>query len=333
MKKKRYLLFILLIMLFPELQMLPACGQTTTESTPVIFVAWSNNQESYSFISTLRAIQEAGATPVILDQALSADLNYDKGGKLIDAVDEHGMLTSENAKKVKENTWQNSNVEEIMEGVDYIVFPGGSDICPTLYYDEQDWHGIEEETDYCAERDVSDFILLSYCLEQDIPTLAICRGMQMLSVVSGADMIQDIPQWFAQDGLEYHDIHRDPEKKNLVPHQVKITSADSLIHYIVNADCINGAPSWHHQAVDNVDGTRLEVTALTETDGKQMIEAVERPDKLFCIGVQFHPEIAIAKHLDKKANAGEFMEYDDAIAFFRALLEAGEGAAHEQKAA
>jgi hypothetical protein len=39
-----------------------------------------------------------------LDQALSADLSYDKDGKLIDAVDEHGILTPENAKKVKRNT-------------------------------------------------------------------------------------------------------------------------------------------------------------------------------------------------------------------------------------
>jgi gamma-glutamyl-gamma-aminobutyrate hydrolase PuuD len=32
--------------------------------------------------------------------------------------------------------------------------------------------------------------------------LAICRGMQMLSVVSGADMIQDISQWISKDGIE-----------------------------------------------------------------------------------------------------------------------------------
>jgi putative glutamine amidotransferase len=268
-----------------------------------------------------------------LDQALSADLSYDKDGKLIDAVDEHGILTPENAKKVKRNTWQNSNVEELMDGVDCIVFPGGSDICPTLYYNEQEWHGIEEDTDHCAERDVSDYILLSYCLEQDIPMLAICRGMQMLSVVSGADMIQDISQWISKDGIEYHNLHRDPEKKDLVPHQVTLTSTDSLIYRIVGTDSINAVPSWHHQAAENVDNTRLVVTALTETDGKQIIEAVERPDKTFCIGVQFHPEVAVRKHLDKEENEGDFMEYDDAMAFFNALLSAGEKRQNDKKSA
>lgn len=48
------------------------------------------------------------------------------------------ILTSESAKKVKVNTWQNSNVPEIMEGVDCVVFPGGKDISPTLFYDEQE---------------------------------------------------------------------------------------------------------------------------------------------------------------------------------------------------
>ncbi|MBQ1890499.1 MAG: gamma-glutamyl-gamma-aminobutyrate hydrolase family protein, partial [Selenomonas sp.] len=50
---------------------------------------------------------------------------------------------------------------------------------------------------YSAERDVSDYLLMSYCLEKDVPVLAICRGMQMLSVVSGADIIQDIPTYMS----------------------------------------------------------------------------------------------------------------------------------------
>ena len=318
MKKQRLLLISIVFLM----ALLSACATSSTMSSPVIYVAWSNNQESYSFISTLRTIEATGAKPVVLDQALSADLNYDKSGNLIDAEDEHGILTTENAKKVKINTWQNSNVPEIMKDVDCIIFTGGVDICPTLYYNEQKWHGIEDDTDFSAERDVSDYILLSYCLEHDIPVFAICRGMQMLSVVSGANMIQDISQWYEEQGIEYDPIHRDPERKVFKSHPVSVLSKDSLLNKIMDTDSINGVPSWHHQAVESVDNTRLVITAQTETNGRQIIEAVERPDKRFCIGVQFHPEVAVRKYLEKEDDAGLFMDYDKALSFFYALLDA-----------
>ncbi|MBR4908336.1 MAG: gamma-glutamyl-gamma-aminobutyrate hydrolase family protein [Acidaminococcaceae bacterium] len=176
-------------------------------------IAWSNVPDSYSYTSTIRAVKEAGGTPVILDMVKSYDLNYDEEGNLIDAKDERGILASKAAKLVKCNRWQNSNAAALMEGIDCIIFPGGWDISPTLYYDRQAWHGIEEDSDYSAERDVSDYLLLSYCLEQDIPTR---RGMQMLAIVSGAEIVQDIPQWFAEKGVEYGYQHRDREKKGIL---------------------------------------------------------------------------------------------------------------------
>ena len=305
-----------------------------------VAVAWSNKQDSYSFKSTLKTIEAAGAEPVVLDMAKSSDLSYnkegkfrkskdklkvtyDKNGKLKTVADEHGILTKEAAKLVKVNTWQNSNVEEIMENVDCIVFPGGSDISPTLYYEEKGWHGIKEDTEYSAERDVSDYILMSYCLEKNIPTLCICRGMQMLCVVSGAKMIQDLGKWYKKRGIKYHSLHRDPKKEDLVPHDVDVLSHDSLLYGITGQDKLEGAPSWHHQAVRSVKNTRLTVTARTETDGIRLIEAVERKDKRFFVGLQFHPEVAVAKNLDKEENVGEFMDEMTAQSFFRALIEEG----------
>ena len=97
-------------------------------------IAWSNVPDSYSYTSTIIAVKEAGATPVILDMVKSYDLNYDKKGNLIDSKDEHGILTSRAAKLVKCNQWQNSNAAAVMKGIDCIIFPGGWDISPTLYY-------------------------------------------------------------------------------------------------------------------------------------------------------------------------------------------------------
>ena len=318
MKKRIATTLIALCVMFMALPLMS--NAKTTRQKKTVYVAWSNIQTSNSFTSTLCAIKAMGAEPVVLDQALSADLAYDQNNMLVDAKDEHGILTTGAAKRVKINTWYGSNVEKMMENVDYVVFPGGSDICPTLYYDEQQWHGIMEDTNYSAERDVSDYILLSYCLDRDIPILCICRGMQMLSVVSGAEMIQDLPQWYDEQGIKPSFLHRDPEKKTFTSHRVTIPPADSLIYRIMRADSIEGVPSWHHQAVKGVDNTRLVVTAYTEADGRRIVEAVERPDKTFCLGIQFHPEVAVRKWVDKEADAENYMKYDDAIALFRALV-------------
>ena len=321
---KRITVTILLIVSIATL--MSACSAKDVKPEQNVYIAWSNNQESYSFISTLRAVEAAGAKPVVMEQAMSYDLHYDSNGELTEAEEnEHGILTSEAAKKVKINTWQNSNVEEIMKDVDCVIFPGGSDICPTLYYDEQDWHGIEDDTDYSAERDVSDYILISYCLENDIPVLAICRGMQMLSIVSGADMIQDLGQWYEGQGLRYSNDHRDAKKENFAAHSVTIISRDSHLYRITGRETLSKVPSWHHQAVGSTDNTRLAVTAQAETDGMRVIEGVERPDKTFCIGVQFHPEVAVRKNLEKEKDAESYMDYDTALSLFRALIDASHG--------
>jgi putative glutamine amidotransferase len=51
-----------------------------------------------------------------------------------------------------------------------------------------------------------------------------------------------------------------------------------------------------------------------------MIEAIERTDKTYEMGLQFHPEAALVKHLEKAANQDKFMSYDSALKFFKALL-------------
>lgn len=296
----------------------------TSESGPKVAIAWNNRQDTYSFTSLITTMEETGVDYEILDMVQSYDLSYDEDGKLIEAKDENGILTPEAAKLVKNNTWIGSNAEELMEGVDCIIFSGGSDISPTLFYEEQEWHGIEADKDYCAERDVSDYILMSYCLEHDVPILAICRGMQMLSTVSGAEVIQDLKTYFADSGVQYQYKHSDPEKRDLVPHPVDILTSDSILYDVYGTLHLEGCPSWHHQAVKDVSNTRLVVTAQAETDGTPVIEAVERHDQTFCLGVQFHPEVSVRKAVEHEENAGDFMDYDTSMAVFYTLIEAGD---------
>ena len=213
-----------------------------------------------------------------------------------------------------------------MGTVSIVLFTGGEDISSTLFYDPEPWHGIVAEIDYNAERDVSDYLTMSYCLDNDIPVMGFCRGMQMLGVISGAELIQDIPAHFAGLGVEYDDTHRNPKAtpesyRDYAPHDVEVAEG-SRLHDIVGGTTLTGCPSWHHQAIGNVDNTRLIVTGTTDTNGVTMIEAVERTDKTFAVGLQFHPEAALVKHLDGAENQADYMDYDTALAFFRAIVEA-----------
>ncbi len=285
--------------------------QADTEGEkPVIGVAW-NDRPGKSYEAVCEAIEMAGGTAFRMEQIFSADLTYDENGFLTDCIDESGILTAEAAKLVKCNTWQNSNVESAMEGVSAVVFPGGAGVCPALYYTPEEPIASEG---FSLERDVSDYLLMSYCLEYDIPILAICRGMQLLCTVCGADMIQDIPLYMDSLGIEYNFLHRsEPDEdghRGYAFHDVTVISGDSLLYSMTKTDLLKDVPSWHHQAVRNVDGTRLVVTGTTDTCGIDIIEAVERPDKTFVLGLQFHPEIAVIQQ-----------QNEDFLVYFTTLVE------------
>ena len=208
-----------------------------------------------------------------------------------------------------------------MRNVNIVLFTGGEDISPALYSSSEMWPELEEEDDFNAERDVSDYLTMSYCLDHDIPVLGICRGMQMLSVVSGAEIIRNIPDYFEALSLEYGFEHRNevslPDAyRDYTPHEVQVLK-DSLLYDMVGSELLEGCPSWHHQAVGSVKDTPLVMTGYTDTNGVQMIEAVERTDKTFAVGLQFHPEAAVVKHLEHAENEDDFMDYDTALSIFR----------------
>ena len=330
MKKglSEYARFLLVVLLLSAI--FTGCsGKTTTEikdgseEEQIVALSWSNVPDSVSYTSTIIALEEAGGTVEILDPVKSEDLDYNEDGKLINATDEHGFLDEKAAELVKKNSWHHSNVEEVLDGIDCVVVPGGWDISPTLYRNVQGWHGIEEDSDFSPERDVSDYILIDYCLDNDIPLLALCRGMQMLCVVSGAELTQDIGTYFKQIGAEYHDEHRDPAKKIFASHPVTV-SKDSLLYEVAGKELIEKTPSWHHQAVISVEGTPLTIVGTYNTNGVNMIEAVENQKLRFCLGVQFHPEIPVAKVVNQSEDTEHYTDYDTSLSFFKAIIKAAQ---------
>ena len=293
---------------------------------PVIGIAWRSDLDSEFFTNICKAVEAAGGTWIMLDQVQSPDLRYDGEGHLTDSVTPLGSLDEAAAKYVRINTWHDSNAQDAVRNVNFVLFTGGEDISPSLFFSPEPWHGIVEEIDYNAERDVSDYLTMAYCLDHDIPIMGFCRGMQMLSVISGAEAIQDLPAYFAGLGLSYEYTHRNQKAtpdsyRDYAPHDVKVT-ADSYLYEMAGTELLTGCPSWHHQAVKNVDNTRLVITGYTETNGIQIIEAVERTDKTFAVGLQFHPEAAIVKYLEGVENRDNFMDYDLALSIFQWIVEA-----------
>ena len=325
-KKKISSIISVILCVIMVATVLSGCVSTNNNQNkkPLIGIAWRADTDSEFYVNVVEAICEAGGIPVLLPQVMHQDLEYDRDNVLLNAADEQGALTADVAELLKNDGYKKSNAAEVVADVDAVVFTGGEDISSQLYVPAEVWHGIEEEKDYNVTRDVSHFMLMEYCLDNNIPLLGLCRGMQMLAVISGAKMIQDIPVYMAELGVEYNYEHRNvkdtPDSyRDYSAHDV-IIKENSIAYKFSRDTLIKGAPSWHHQAVQSVDGTELAATGTVIVNGVEMIEIVERTDKDFAVGLQYHPEAAIDKIITNQANASDYMGYEDAMEVFNYLI-------------
>lgn len=153
---------------------------------------------------------------------------------------------------------------------DGLLLPGGGDMDPKFYG--------QERIPACGEpnllRDAAEPLLLRAFLAADKPVLGICRGIQVLNAVLGGDLYQDIKPF-------EHLPHNGHWAK---VHTVTVRRG-TLLSRILGQDTVL-VNSQHHQAVDRV-APGFTLAALSE-DG--IVEAIEKPDARFCLGVQWHPE-------------------------------------------
>ena len=161
---------------------------------------------------------------------------------------------------------------ELLDRIDGLVIAGGPDLDPATYGQNPD----AETKEYSPEQDASEIILLEGAIERDMPVLCICRGMQLLSVLHGGSLHQHLD---STPGFEGHGGYSGVVTEHgVIAEEGSRIAALMGLHITVN--------STHHQGV--ADAGSLSVTARAEHDG--LIEAVERSDLRFCIGVQWHPE-------------------------------------------
>jgi gamma-glutamyl-gamma-aminobutyrate hydrolase PuuD len=171
-------------------------------------------------------------------------------------------------------------VDETLDVLDGIVFSGGIDIDPSVYGAAR--HPATDPAQ--AHRDAGELALLERALERDLPTLAICRGFQLLNVLRGGDLVQHLPEEVGHEG------HRETPGV-FSEHPVEVREGTRLAGIIGARH--DGVSSSHHQGVGRV-GEGLVETAWA-ADGA--LEGLEDPSKRFAVGVLWHPEMEEDKRL------------------------------------
>lgn len=298
----------------------------TPDGKPVIGISWmSNDQDSEGdYTAYKKIIEKAGGVAVELKQVKSNAVTYDADGKIEKQyIYPSGMLEEKYADAIKDNRFDETNIAEVMKGIDGVFFTGGEDISPTLFKIPQKEENMGEEIN--ATRDISDYTLMSYCQKNDIPTFAVCRGEQMMGIVGGATFIQDIPTYYKDHGKTYDDLHRVPAgtpNRDYARHDVTVFAIPSHLYEITGGTKLSNISSWHHQAIGSLKGTSFIQTAETVDNGISIVEGIEDPYKTFMVGLQFHPENDLQQVYVNGKDPSKYMDTDTALKFFQELVKA-----------
>lgn len=168
--------------------------------------------------------------------------------------------------------------EEIASRLEGIIFTGGADI-DSNYAGQRATAKVGR---VFPERDAQEMFLMDYIYNAtEIPILCVCRGIQLLNIYFGGELILDIPS----EGYLDHTITN--SKKYLASHEVTLKD-DSVLREIFGEEIIY-VNSFHHQAAGRL-GEELVAVGFSEDD---IVEAVEHRDikERFIMGVQWHPEM------------------------------------------
>jgi putative glutamine amidotransferase len=156
-----------------------------------------------------------------------------------------------------------------------LVLTGGEDLAPSTYAAEDRGSGPAN-----VARDATELALALAARDRCLPTLAICRGAQVINVAFGGTLIQDIPTQ-----VPGADVHERAEARTQRVHPVSVRNGSRLASALGTRELrVN---SSHHQALDQI-GAGLSVTAAAP-DG--IVEAVESTNEdWWMVAVQWHPE-------------------------------------------
>ena len=171
----------------------------------------------------------------------------------------------------------------IYDRIDGLLLAGGVDMEPATYGEAP--HPNLGRTDHA--RDQVEMQLARWAVAEGMPVLGLCRGHQVLNVVLGGTLWQDIEAQV--EGAMKHDFFPGFPRDYLA-HEISVEPGTRL-HEAAGGAAVK-VNSMHHQAIKQL-APGLRVTALAP-DG--VIEAVEAPGPNFVVGVQWHPEVFEPEH-------------------------------------
>jgi putative glutamine amidotransferase len=167
-------------------------------------------------------------------------------------------------------------LSHLMDSFDGIIFSGGGNI-DSLWYGEQP---LEKQSIETELRNRFERALFFVAKEKKVPILGICRGSQLINILQGGSLFQNIDIQMNTE-IDHEGVDKKIEEKQHIVYLEK----DSLLAKIFNKSEIS-VNSFHVQCIKQL-GENLKVTAKSE-DG--IPEAIEYEGDFFMQGVQWHPE-------------------------------------------
>jgi putative glutamine amidotransferase len=161
---------------------------------------------------------------------------------------------------------------DVLDGLDGIMFTGGSDVDPALYGEQP-----HPTTKVKPQRDTAELLLLRAAVAADLPVLGVCRGMQLMAVAYGGRLHQHLPDVLGHEG------HRPSSGPKFGHHPVHLRPG-SRAHAILGDEVT--VNSYHHQGVRDPGG----LAPVGWCPGDDLVEVLEDPSRTFVLGVQWHPE-------------------------------------------
>lgn len=175
-------------------------------------------------------------------------------------------------------TPENDPLPSALNGCDGVLLTGGPDVDPREYGETERHPTVELD----QQRDNYELALARLAIAGDVPLLAICRGAQVLNVAAGGTLIQDLPS------SQPSDLAHTIAKRDAIAHDI-VVAPGTCLSVLLATELEHGrvaVNSRHHQSVKTpAPGF---VVSATATDG--VVEAIEKTDAGFCLGVQWHPE-------------------------------------------
>jgi len=177
-----------------------------------------------------------------------------------------------------ELSFEKNNVEDIYK-CDGFILTGGVDVHPSFYNGKKTYNNTPSS--FQPERDRFEEKIYRYSQLYKLPVLGICRGMQLINILEGGTLIQDL-----DNGNERH-------KKEESDKEHAILAENNSLLYKIAGSLTGHVNSAHHQAIDpTAIGENLMVNAY-DGDEEKIIEGLEFKDKTakaLMLCVQWHPE-------------------------------------------